>query len=82
MTGRDLIVYILNRGLENEPIIKDGKFYPENIGLTTIEQAAMKYNVGTRTIQAWYIMNKIDGVVIDGKVYIFRESKRPTEDDI
>ena len=82
MTGRDLIVYILNRGLENEPIIKDGKFYPQNIGLTTVGQAAMKYHVGIRTIQAWYIMNKLDGVVIDGKVYIFRESKCPTEDDI
>ena len=35
MTGRELILYILSNGLENEPVFKDGKF----IGFMTEEEA-------------------------------------------
>jgi hypothetical protein len=42
MTGRDLIVYILQNNLENEPVFKDGKF----IGFMTEGEAAEKFDVG------------------------------------
>ena len=38
MTGRELILYILENGLENEPVIKNGTF----VGFMTVTQAAEK----------------------------------------
>lgn len=49
MTGRDLIVYILSNNLENEPVFKNGSF----VGFITVEEAAVKMNVGVETIYVW-----------------------------
>ena len=66
MTGRDLIIYILENGLENEPIYKDGSI----IGLMSIGQAAEKWNVGKETVRTWTVMGMIDYVMIDTVIYI------------
>ena len=66
MTGRDLIIYILENGLENEPIYKDGNI----IGLMSIGQAAKKWNVGSETVRTWTVMGMIDYVMIDTAIYI------------
>lgn len=66
MTGRELILYILANGLENEPIFKDGKF----IGFMTVEEAAEKMNVGVATIHAWLSQKRIDGVSVGNAIYI------------
>ena len=58
MTGRDLIVYILSNGLEDEPVFKDGKF----IGFLTADEAAEKLHVGPATIGAWVAQGRLDGV--------------------
>lgn len=78
MTGRDLIIYILENGLEDEPIYKDGNI----IGLMSIGQAAKKWNVGIETVRIWTVMGMIDYVLIDTVIYIpatsapqFKESK-------
>lgn len=55
MTGRELIVYILENHLEDEPVIKDGTV----IGFASIPQAAALKDVGTATIKASIIMGKI-----------------------
>lgn len=60
MLGRDLIIYILQNGLENEEIFKDGSF----VGFMTMEEAAVKYNVGVGTIYAWMVMGQLDYVRI------------------
>ena len=57
MTGRDLIIYILSNGLEDEPVFKNGKF----IGFLTDAEAAAKMNVGTATIWAWVAQGRLDG---------------------
>jgi excisionase family DNA binding protein len=46
MTGRDLIMYILSNKLEDDPIFEDGKF----IGCVTVEEAAVKLEVGVATV--------------------------------
>ena len=56
MTGRDLIIYILEHGLEDELVYKDEKF----IGFITVSEAAEKLNVGVNTIYAWIAERKID----------------------
>lgn len=58
MTGRELIIYILKNGLEDEPVFKDGKF----IGFMTLDEAAAKMNVGKATVEAW---TKLDTMALD-----------------
>lgn len=66
MTGRDLIIYILSNGLENEEIFKEGKF----LGYMTLEEAALKYHVGIETTKLWYEMGFIPGIQIGKEIYI------------
>ena len=66
MTGRDLIIYILENGLENEPVFKDGKF----IGFVTVQDEAVKRGVGESTIRAHINLGNIDAVWVEGGYYI------------
>ena len=75
ITGRDLIIYILQNNLENEPVIKDGKI----IGLMTVEEAAAKWDVGVSTVVAYYKLGLIPGAVLGGKIYISSPAEKPVE---
>ena len=66
MTGRDLIVYILVNGLEDEEIYKDGKV----LGFMTTAEAAAKFEVGVPTILLWVQLGMLSGVTIGREVYI------------
>ena len=66
MTGRDLILYILSNGLEDEPVFKDGKF----IGFATLFDVAEKNNVGLATVTTWIHQGKLNSVVVNEGVYI------------
>lgn len=66
MTGRELIVYILENGLEDEPVFDNGKF----IGFVTAEQAAVKKHVGVATIEAWIDLRIVDGIDVKAGTYI------------
>ena len=66
MTGRDLILYILKNGLENEPVFKDGKF----IGIMTVEEVASKMSVGTATVHTLIHMKRLEGVLVRQGLYI------------
>ena len=77
MTGRELILYILSNGLEDEPVFKDNKF----IGFMTLGEAAIKMDVGVSTICTWFAQGRLDGVCVDGAVYIAADSVRPSIND-
>lgn len=66
MTGRDLIIYILKNGLEDKPVFENGKF----IGLVTLEETALKKQVGPATIQAWVDLGFMEGVTVKPGIYI------------
>lgn len=66
MTGRDLIVYILQNNLENEEFFNNGKIP----GCISVEEAAVKMNVGTATILVWVSLKKLDYIKIGGRIYI------------
>ena len=66
MTGRDLIIYILENHLEDEEIFKDG----EISGLLNYEQAAFKFGVGKETILAWVNLGYLKTFEIYGRSYI------------
>lgn len=63
MTGRDLIIYILKYGLEDKRILD----------LITVEEAALKYNVGTATIKLWYKLNILSGIKLGDELYIINK---------
>lgn len=66
MTGRDLIVYILQNGLEDEPVFKNGRF----IGFVTPEEVAVQTNVGTATVHAWMHQGRLENEAVREGVYI------------
>ena len=66
VTGKDLIIYILQNNLENEPVFKDGKF----IGYVTLHEVAAKANVGVPTVCTWIHQGWLDCVIVGGNIYI------------
>jgi len=71
MTGRDLIIYILQNGLEDKPVFENGKF----IAFLTVDEAALKFHVGPETIKAWCELGILKGVKVGETLYIFANSK-------
>lgn len=70
MTGRDLMIYILENGLENEPLVENGKL----IGFMSIMETAAKLNVGPSTVLIWIEQNKLDYVRIGFDIFITANS--------
>lgn len=71
MTGRDLILYILQNKLEDETISFENGF----LGFITVDKAAVKFNVGPETVKIWFALNIIDGIQIGNEVYISPDAK-------
>jgi predicted transcriptional regulator len=66
MTGKELIIYILQNNLENEPVIRDEKF----VGFMSINDVAVKMGVGNDTVIAWILLDRIPCVKVGGRSYI------------
>lgn len=73
MTGRDLILYILQNKLEDEPIFDNGMF----LGFMTANEAAIKFDVGAATIVAWYQNGMLPGIKIGESIYIPVNAEKP-----
>lgn len=73
MTGRELIIFILENNLEDVSIF-DGDMLP---GLMTLDEAAVKWHSGRNTLKALFEMGKIPGVIIDEKIYIHKSVENP-----
>ena len=70
MTGRDLIIYILSNGLEDEPVVKDGKL----IGFLSEEEAAVALEMGVQSVRTLYILGRIDCIFVGDKMFIPKTS--------
>lgn len=66
MTGRDLIIYILQNNLEDQPVYDNGKL----LGFMTTSEAAVKFGVGPYTIDVWVSLEIIPGIKIGDMTYI------------
>lgn len=73
MTGKDLIIYILENNLENEVVLKDGVF----VGFMDEGEAAAKFDVGIWTIRAWYMIGSLKGYRVGNKLYFPRDMQDP-----
>lgn len=70
MTGRDLIIYILQNNLEDVKII-DYKV----LGFMTVDEAAVKFGASSNTIKAWVGMKWLPSVTIGEIIYIPANAK-------
>lgn len=73
MTGRDLIIYILQNNLEDAPVFKDGKL----LGFMTVEEAAVKYEVGVATVKLWFRLGMLPAIIIGEEIYIPADTNKP-----
>ncbi len=70
MTGKELILYILQHDLENEVVIKDGVF----VWFIDENTIAKKYGVGKETVRAWNKLGFLNGFEINGTLYFTDDS--------
>ena len=65
MTGRELIIYILQNGLEEEEVFKDG----ELLGFVDEARLAAKFGVGVETIKIWHQFGWLNGYRVGEVLY-------------
>lgn len=70
MTGRDLILYILTNGLEDEPIFDSNTIFMENLGFMPMDEVAVRMNVGFSTVIAWMQKGVLNGYNINNALYV------------
>lgn len=75
MTGKELIIYILECDLVNKEVFKNGVF----IGFINEYEAASRFNVGIETIRAWFLIGKLKGVSIGDHIYFLNNIEDPRE---
>lgn len=73
MTGKELILYILQNNLENTVVLEDGFF----VGFMTEDEAAIKFGVGPATIRAWYSCKMLKGTKIGDTLYFRKDVADP-----
>lgn len=78
MTGRELIVYILQNHLEDEPVFKDGKF----IGFVTPEDVAVQSGVGPATVCAWIHQGRLPSEAVREGIYIPADAQSPMNSSV
>lgn len=59
MTGRDLIIYIMQNGLEDKPVFENGSL----LGFMTDRQFAEKMSVGVATVEVWIDRGYLSDVI-------------------
>ena len=73
MTGRDLIIYILENILEDKPVFEGDRL----LGFKTSVEAAIEWGVGIMTIEVWVKLGQLDGVRIGNELYIPANAVNP-----
>lgn len=76
MTGRDLIVYILENKLEDRPVFDNGEF----LGFVSVAEAAERCGVGIGTVCVWISQGLIYGIKINDEIYVPANFKSPMEE--
>lgn len=74
MTGKELIIYILENDLLDEEMISVSG---APAWLMTAGEAAAKFNVGIETLTIWIKQNKLNAVLIGDEFYIYKDAKDP-----
>ena len=62
MTGRELIMYILENHLEDEPVFQNGTF----IGYVSDVKFAEMLGVGVSTVHTWILLGRMKDTIMIG----------------
>ena len=73
MTGKELILYILQNNLE-DVVVLDGCLF---MGFMTEDEVAVKFDVGVETIRAWYQCRWLEGSKIGDSLYFRKDVADP-----
>lgn len=71
ITGRELIMLILENKLENEVLLT----------LLSEEELAVRFEVGVATIKAWTSLGRIHGWKIGDSLYFLKDTPDPRRKD-
>ena len=74
MTGRELIIFIMENGLEDSKLFEDAT---PGAGFHSLIDAAHKFDVGESTIKVWCERNLIPSIKIGDTYYVPKSAKRP-----
>ena len=67
MTGRELIMYILENHLEDEPVFQNGTF----IGYVPDAKLAEILGVGVATVHTWILLGRVkDAIMIGDTMFV------------
>lgn len=66
MTGKELILYILNNNLEDSEVFQNGRL----LGFHSLAEYAELKNVGTETVRLWVNFGYLKAVIIYDEIYI------------
>lgn len=80
ITGKDLIMYILENDLENDLFFDNKRVGRELLGFMSVMEAAIEFGVGTSTVLLWYERGSIKGFKIGETVFILANQKNPMEE--
>lgn len=75
MNGKDLVIYILENDLLDQPVFEDGSL----LGFLTVTEAAIKFDVGLATIRVWVHEGMLPAIKIGDMIYIPANAKNPKE---
>lgn len=78
MTGKELILYILQNNLENEVVLDNGVF----VGFMDEKEAAAKFGVGVETIRAWHSLGMLNGFQDGEKLYFLKNTPDPRKGEM
>lgn len=76
VTGKELIIYILQNKLENEEVFKNDGF----LDFLTEEETAAKFNVGIETMRLWHRFGMVKGIRIGYSVLYPKNLKDPRKE--
>lgn len=76
MTGRELIIYILDNNLEDEVVLKDNSI----VGLMNEEETAARFGVGVQTVKAWYTCGIVKGTKIGDSIFFLKTITDPRKE--
>lgn len=71
MTGRDLILYILNNNLDDAPVVNNGRF----LSFLTVDETAIRFGTGSATVKVWIEKGYLPHVKIGNEIYIPHDAK-------
>ena len=66
MTGRELIIFILDHNLEDAVLFEDGKIP----GYLTVEEAAIIIGTGVETVKELYKREALKGFTLGNTIFI------------